>query len=327
MNKAAVLLQLLRLPQIGPVGLRKLLAKLNHLGVSPEDIANLTDDQLQSELDLFPEQLQELRHPGSDAAEDLEHCAAMGIIPLLSEDIAYPQVLTEMLGRIAPPILFVRGNLDLLRKPALGISGSRHASEKGLELTAELCQRMGNLDWVIVSGGARGVDEIAHLAALRSGCGTILVMPTGVLKPNFRRELERYLEEGKILFVSEFPPEQGWTPGCAMQRNRTLVALSQAAILVEPGLKGGTGGTGKIAEKLSVPLFILMTTEIPSVAETTFLQNSALPLNLRDYHDDKLLDLLKTFSSIYRQRRKYWKPSPLFPDYESSGSLDGSQVE
>ncbi len=259
MSEAAILLQLLRLPGIGPARLRLLLARLFQMGVPVERIAELSDEQLALGARLTAEQMAALHHPAGDAEADLQLCREKGIRALQPSDPEYPLRLISCLGRSAPVLLFARGNLSLLESPGLGFSGSRKASEASLAATFQLSQSMARQGWVIISGGARGTDEAAHLGSLREGPGTIVVMPTGLMKPNLRGEVRRQFEEGKTLLLSEFPPEFSWTPGCAMQRNKLLAALSRATILVEPGITGGTGGTGKITLKLGLPLFVLET--------------------------------------------------------------------
>ncbi|TKJ40648.1 hypothetical protein CEE37_06705 [candidate division LCP-89 bacterium B3_LCP] len=257
MTEEAHLLHLLRLPLVGPVSLRLILTKLTNIGVPLQRMYELSDDQLLFDLQLTPEQVQAFRNPRSNAEEDLQQCSELDIEFLLSSDSRYPWKILKLLGHTAPHLLFAIGNLELLQMPSLGVSGSRNASEDSLSNIAKLCEMVSSQGWVIVSGGARGVDEVAHLTAIRHGPGTIVVLPTGVLKPRLRKELVKHFEEGKGLLLSEFLPEQGWTQGCAMQRNRILAALSNGVVLVEPGPSGGTGGTGKIALKLRIPLYVL----------------------------------------------------------------------
>lgn len=281
MTQAALLLQLLRLPNVGPVAVRHLLAGLARIGVPLERIFELTEDRLALDLGLSCEQIQALFHPTSEAEEDLRLYREMEIDVLLSSDSRYPWSIISLLGRTAPPLLFGKGNLELLQMPALGVSGSRRACENSLGDVTRLCETLGSEGWVIISGGARGTDEAAHLAAVRSGPGTIVVLPTGVLRPNLRKELTKHLEAGKALLISEFFPEQGWTVGCAMQRNRILVALSRAIVVVEPGSTGGTGGTGRIAQKLGVPLFVLESDHKSDPTADEFLRTGAHLLSLQ----------------------------------------------
>jgi DNA processing protein len=141
----------------------------------------------------------------------------------------------------------------------------------------------------VVSGGARGTDEVAHLAAIRADTGTIVVLPTGILKPKLRREFSAHLQSGKVLLVSEFIPEQGWTAGCAMQRNRLLVALSKAIVLVEPGMTGGTAGTGTIAQKLGIPLYILDTPETNKEIAAKFFQQGTQTISAEFFDPSTLI--------------------------------------
>jgi DNA processing protein len=214
-------------------------------------------DQLSYDLRLTPEQISFLHYADFDAEDDLKRCAELGIEVLRPLKPDFPRRKLDVLEHSLPVMLFCRGNLELFRLPAMGVSGSRKAADQSLERISGLCERVASEGWVIVSGGARGVDETAHLAAIRSGVGTIIVLPTGILKAKIRSEFKRHLEEGKVLIVSEFPPEQGWTTGCAMQRNRLIAALSMGVVLVDPGIKSGTRGTGKIALKMGVPCYIL----------------------------------------------------------------------
>lgn len=257
MTEAAAILSLLRLPGIGAGNLRLILGRLFQLGVPVQRLSELSDMRLEQELHLSHKQIAALRRPATNAEEDLQHCASLGVQALTPDQASYPFRVLERLGRTAPALLFARGNLDLLSLPALGISGSRGSCEASLAATSQLCEKVAGQGWVVVSGGARGADEAAHLAALCSGPGTIIVLPSGLLKPYLRPEFGKCLEEGKTLLLSEFPPEFGWTVGSGMQRNRLLTALSWALALVEPGLKGGTGGTGRIALKLGVPVYVL----------------------------------------------------------------------
>lgn len=314
MNEAAVILQLLRLPGIGPVKLRHIRQRLFQIGIPLQRIQELTDRQLQLDLHFSDDMIQGFRHPELDAEEDLHTCAEKGIQVLLPADHRYPLRLLDVLGRSAPALLFAQGNLELLDEPALGLSGARRAGEESLAATAALCEAAASQGWVIASGGARGVDEVAHLSAIRTGLGTIIVLPTGLLKPKLRKDLKEHLESGKTLLLSEFPPEQGWAVGCAMQRNRILTALSGVMTLVEPGLQGGTGGTGKIALSLGVPLFILQTPGAPGEGANGFLTEGAMPLSLDGPEPAQISDLLHRARRAGETARDAEKFQALFPE-------------
>lgn len=306
MTEAASLLQLLRLPYIGPVGLNNLLMDLKRINVPPTKIHELSDDCLALDLKLTRDQIEALRSPTSDAEDDLRHCESLGIDVLLPHDNRYPTILSACFGHSAPHLLFAQGKLDLLQLPGVAISGYRQAADVSLASLTVFCEAAGTQDWVIISGGARGADEAAHLCAIRAGAGTIIVLPTGLFRPNFRKELRKHLDEGKVLLLSEFPPEQGWTPGSAMQRNRLIAALSRAVVLVEPGIRGGTTGTGKIALKLGIPLFVLDSGGGWKPPETRFLEAGAQPIDPNGLIPKELTLLLQSAweKSVINRRSK-----------------------
>ncbi len=311
MREEAVLLHLLRLPDIGPVGVRRILARLAGIGASLREIYHLSTDQLSFDLRLTPEQISYLRDTCGEAEEDLEQCAQHGISVLRPFYADYPRRKLDILDHTQPVMLFCRGNTALFRFPALGVSGSRRASEASLERISELCARVAAAGWVIVSGGARGVDEVAHLAALRQGKGTIIVLPTGIFKANIRPEFRRHLDEGKVLMISEFPPEQGWTPGCAMQRNRLIAALSMGVVLVEPAKKGGTGGTGRIALKMGVPCYVLRHGQEEPEGSESLVKMGARYLRWDGNADDPVKNFRKHWE-ISQSVREKQKPERLF---------------
>lgn len=293
MNEAEIILRLIRLPDIGPVAVRKLAVKLEVLGKSLLDVENFSDHELARDLKLMTEQIKALRQPEMDAAHDLAECGNQGIRAITQQDLLYPFEKLLIAGRARPALLFLKGNVELLKMPAIGISGSRQAAENSLKATNELCERLAEEGWVIVSGGARGVDEVAHLAAIRKGAGTIIVMPTGFFKPNFRDELKKRLDEEKTLLISEFPPEQGWTPGMAMMRNRLIAALSRGVVLVEPGSRGGTGGTGKLTQKLGLPLYLLKSDDLNKDVADTFIKKGAMLIQSNAMKNGDLTNFLQ----------------------------------
>ncbi len=312
MNEKAFLLHLSRLPGIGPVGLRRILSRMESAGISLSDLFQMDHEELSIELKLSSEQALQFCNPESDPESDLKQYEELGIQILLNTDSLYPHSLSELLGRNTPILVYAIGNVSLLQLPAIGISGARRASEQSLEDVSLLCESVSSQGWVVVSGGARGADEAAHLAAIRSGPGTMIVLPTGVLKPKLRRGLTQHLEDGKAVLISEFIPEQGWTAGCAMQRNRILAALSKAVVLVEPGLRGGTSGTGTIARKLGLPLYILNDQESAGEAAEKFFKKGAKPISPSSTKPKQLVSAFQRAWEVSVTNRENMNTKPIF---------------
>jgi DNA protecting protein DprA len=171
-------------------------------------------------------------------------------------DKIYPKRLIQVLGDKAPDRLYVWGNLELLDKPSVGFCGSRDVSESGLALTEAISAEIVAEQWVVVSGHARGVDVTAHQTALQRGGTTIIVAAEGILSFKLKAAIKALVKTGNILIISEFSPRAGWNVGNAMTRNRTIIGLSDAMVLIESRLEGGTFEAGKAALKLNVPLFV-----------------------------------------------------------------------
>lgn len=177
------------------------------------------------------------------------------VIVLDRADPAYPRRLLAVLADKAPTTLQLQGNLALLEEHAISFCGARHASEKGIA-AATLCARTAVANnFVITSGNARGVDRATHREALASGGGTVIVLPEGLTNFRVAPELRDVWDWSRVLVVSQFPSNAIWRAYHAMERNKTIMALSCAMIVVEAGEKGGTRAAGEDALRLGVPLF------------------------------------------------------------------------
>ena len=109
--------------------------------------------------------------------------------------------------------------------------------------------------FVITSGNAKGVDRATHREALESGGSTVIVLPEGMDNFRIAPELREVWDWSRVLVVSQFDPSAIWRSYYAMDRNKTIMALSCAMIVVEAGEKGGTRAAGEDALRLKVPLF------------------------------------------------------------------------
>jgi DNA processing protein len=160
----------------------------------------------------------------------------------------YPSLLAET--HRPPQILFGLGNpLVLSHAPSLGVVGTRRMSTTGREGTDYLLSGLKELNPVIVSGLADGIDTVAHQQALALGLPTVAVMGTGIdeIYPLKNQTLAKQIVEQGGALISEYPP---LTPPQARNfppRNRIITGLSQAILLVECPLKSGAMITAKLA--------------------------------------------------------------------------------
>jgi DNA protecting protein DprA len=249
-------LQLQAAKGIGPAKQRKILQLTSEMGKSLEEVISQPASQTLINAGLSSEQVEILR-----TSSELAHSwasrlktAQIKIIGLLDND--YPLALRERLGVNAPPIIAVWGNMGLLEMPAVGFCGSRDASTQGLEFTTDAAQQVAQKSWAVVSGNARGIDETAHRTALQNGGTTIIVAPSGILDIRLRDSYRELVNNQNTLVISEFQPNARWSIANAMTRNKTICALSNALIIVESGLEGGTFEAGNFALKSGARLFV-----------------------------------------------------------------------
>ena len=193
---------------------------------------------------------------------------------------SYPERIEKILQLNAPPVLFIQGNQSLFNEPGVGFCGSRKASDKGLAITGRCALQLAREGICVVSGYAHGVDMAAHKAAMENGGTTIFVLVEGILRFQRKRDVANLLSAGNHLIVSQFPPHLTWSGRNAMKRNSTIIGLSDAMILVESGLTGGTFAAGEETLKRKRPLFVIDFAEPGPSAEANpyFIKQGGMPV-------------------------------------------------
>ncbi|MGH1439851.1 MAG: DNA-processing protein DprA [Cellvibrionaceae bacterium] len=156
-----------------------------------------------------------------------------------------------LLGQISrpPPLLFVKGNSELLSLPQIAVVGTRNPTNTGIDNTRAFSRYLANGGFTITSGLALGIDGYAHEAAVKNGGKTIAVMATGidqVYPQRHQRLADAILDKGGLL-VSEFIP--GTQPHAAHfpQRNRIISGLSLGTLVMEAAVKSGSLITARYA--------------------------------------------------------------------------------
>ena len=175
------------------------------------------------------------------------------IVPL--SDPRYPrklQALTEL-----PPVLYISGDVSIADdRLAVGVCGSRAASRDGLDFARRSGEVAAELDAVVVSGGAKGVDTEAHLGALDNHGRTILVLAEGIAKHRVASRFEA-ASPANTLLMSQFYPMHIWQVSRAMARNATICGMSEVMLVVEAGERGGTLAAGRECLKQGKRLLVV----------------------------------------------------------------------
>ena len=171
-------------------------------------------------------------------------------------DSRYPTLLREISA--APPLLFVRGDVDKLSLPQLAIVGSRSATPGGSETARRFAGYLAQAGFCITSGLALGIDAAAHRAALAAGGHTIAVFAAGpdIIYPREHATLADDIATQGAL-VSEFAP--GRTPRQSQfpRRNRIISGLSLGTLVVEAGQRSGALITARTAAEQGREVFAI----------------------------------------------------------------------
>jgi len=173
-----------------------------------------------------------------EAQENLRNAERCGIVPLALGGDRYPPLLSAIPD--PPAVLWTRGDAAHLVKPSVAIVGSRAATAHGVEMARRLASDLASAGLVIVSGLARGIDSVAHSAALAAGGTTIAVLGCGAdrVYPPEHAELARNIRSAGVI-ASEFPPACPPLPHHFPLRNRIISGLAHAVVVVEAPEKSG----------------------------------------------------------------------------------------
>ncbi|WP_405730753.1 DNA-processing protein DprA [Streptomyces sp. NBC_00028] len=183
---------------------------------------------------------------------DLAVAAEAGVRFVCPGDGEWPGQLDD-LGDTRPLGLWVRGrpSLRMWALRSVAVVGARACTEYGAHMAADLAAGLAERGWVVVSGGAYGVDGAAHRGALGAGGATVAVLACGVDRPYPRGHTElitRIAEQG--LVVGELPPGDHPTPSRFVLRNRVIAALTRGTVVVEAAYRSGSLVTARAAQRL-----------------------------------------------------------------------------
>lgn len=188
----------------------------------------------------------------ADPARDLALADAAGLRFVCPGDTEWPGTLDD-LGDARPLGLWVRGSphLRMWALRSVAVVGARACTEYGAHMATALAAGLAERGWVVVSGGAYGVDGAAHRGALGAGGATVAVLACGVDRPYPRGHtglINRIAEQG--LVVGELPPGEHPTPSRFVLRNRVIAALTRGTVVVEAAHRSGSLVTARAARRL-----------------------------------------------------------------------------
>lgn len=191
-----------------------------------------------------------------DPDQEMAKIERAGVQVITRQCAAYPSLLAEI--PVPPPVLYVKGTLSQDDAVAISIVGTRRLTSYGREITKRLASELAQAGVVIVSGLARGIDGVAHEAALAASGRTIAVLGSGVnviYPPEHRNLAGRIVESGAL--VSDFPPDRGADAPNFPARNRIIAGMTLGTIVVEAPARSGALITTDFAVDYGREVFVV----------------------------------------------------------------------
>jgi DNA processing protein len=251
-------LRLIRSEKVGPRTFRSLINKFGGASAALEALPDLARKGGRLLLKVATR---------AEAEKEMAAAARLGVRFVAMGEPDYPKTLQAI--DTAPPLIAVRGSVDVLSRPCVAMVGSRNASAAGLTFAERLSRQLGEAGYVIASGLARGIDTRAHRATLETG--TIAVMAGGHdrIYPSENEKLLLSIVEQGGAIVSEMP--FGWEPRGRdfPRRNRIVSGLSYGVVVVEAARRSGSLITARFALEQGREVFAVPGSPLDPRAEGT----------------------------------------------------------
>jgi DNA processing protein len=261
--------------KIGPKAFQQLLLAFG----SPENVYKATKEEFLSLSRMTPKKVDEILNSRNFITEIEKHILyleklGIGISTLLDND--YPQSLKEIDD--PPPLLYFKGEFPIPNDLCVAVVGTHDASIEGIEKAVGIGRVLSRRKVVVVSGLARGIDSAAHVGAIRESGKTYAVLGTGLnhVYPSENVSLAEQISKSGAL-ITEYNLNVPVKVGQLMARNRIVVGLSQAVIIVEMNEESpGTMDAMNIAIKQGKPLFVVRKEDSQKVED--LIQEGAVPI-------------------------------------------------
>ncbi|MEA2236164.1 MAG: hypothetical protein QOC81_888 [Thermoanaerobaculia bacterium] len=188
-----------------------------------------------------------------------ERWANGGVWVISRSNDNYPSRLLQHLGRSAPPLLWGVGERSLPASGGIAIVGSREVDDAAAKWAEDVAAACAREAITVISGGARGTDQIATAAALNEGGRVIAVLPEGLGRPSVVGRYREAILDGRLLLLSPVYPDAGFTIGNAMGRNKIIYGIAEAAVIVRADANsGGTwaGAEAELKRDDHIPVFV-----------------------------------------------------------------------
>ena len=277
---------------------RKILQVVQTTGIEFERLLSCEELSTISEpANIDTNRLENLLSRGVKLGFAVEEWQRNGIWIISQSDEEYPKYYKKHLADRYPPIIFGIGDVSLLNSGGIAVVGSRTIDEHAENFTREFAKLCSFNQITVVSGGARGVDQIIMEDTIKSEGSVVGVLADNLLKKSLESTVRIALNDGNLVLISPFNPKAGFTIGTAMARNKLIYGLSDYAVVVNADYKkGGTwaGAVEEIKRDNSIPVFVRYDENVPK-GNKKLVEVGAIPLSQK-IEGKNLLNSLKNLA-------------------------------
>jgi len=284
-NQYSYWMGLAHLPRWRTQRINSLIVSILHKNnMSLEDFFDMDRKAWSEEFDLNSKELDDLEITKTELPNNsflIEDMLNQGFnfIPLNSS--GYSKTLKNNLKQqYSPPLIYTKGNKQLLQETSIAIVGSRKASDISLGFTKNIAQHAVKEFQVVVSGFAKGVDKTALDETLNAHGKSIIVLPQGIM--TFSSGFKKYYSqiiEGDVLVISTFHPKVPWSVGLAMARNIYIYGLAEKIYVAESDMKGGTWSGVVDGLKKNREIYVRKPDEEEDNANNILIMKGAAPVD------------------------------------------------
>ena len=285
---------------LSPTEYRKVCSLLSRFDMQLSDLVQRSSAELPEQLKALVDdsRLRALLDRGFQLTQALERWQARAIWVTGHTEETYPGRISTRLPDHAPPVMYGCGDRRLLELGGLAVVGSRAVDDWLTQYTEDVGRLAAQAKMSIISGGARGIDQASMRGALDAGGSTVGVLSDSLERAALNREHREFILNGQLTLVSPYDPSAGFNIGHAMQRNKLIYALSDAALVMNSDFeKGGTwaGAIEQLDKFRLVPVYVRSKGDVGKGLEA-LRQHGAIPWPEPTRADD-LLQLIEKQSA------------------------------
>lgn len=263
-----------------------------------------------------PDRVSPLLERGTALALVVERWERSGLWVISRSDSCYPERLKRYLGQAAPPLLYGVGSKSLLNRGGLAVVGSRDRTEEDGDFARRVGEHCAHEGVAIISGAAKGIDRDAMAGALEVGGWALGVLAEGLAKTATSGQYRAGLVSDHLTLVSPFDPDSRWFAHNAMERNKLLYGLSDAALVVASSAdSGGTWAGATEALQLGKVRVFVKSTGVLAPGNPKLVRMGGIPFpsepweNLRPLFSAPEEKNGQLFSAAARQSSPAMEPS------------------